>query len=216
MVYPGNFIRLVASGTLYGAETFSFGLSIIPNFTSIDDPDPADYIDDVATAVGTYFNTVGVDNSASLTLLKLNMIGPNGRYVSDDETVQYEYDPPVTGNGSGNPAPQVALAISLMTDRARGRAHMGRFYLPVPSAPLAEDGRITVALATLFATGTTTLLDNINAAMPTNWDVGVASDVGTGAFEPVRRVRVGRVLDTIRSRRRSLDEAYVVGPDLIF
>lgn len=216
MVYPANFLRLVASGTLYNAETFSFGMSLVPNFTGDPDPDPALYIDDIAADVAAYFNSVGVDNSARLTLLKLNLIGPNGRYVSDEETIQHEYDPVVTGNGSGNPAPQVALAISLMTDRLRGRAHAGRFYLPVPTVALGEDGRLTVPQATNYATATTTLLNDINATIPSGWDVGVASDIGTGRFETVRRVRVGRVLDTIRSRRRSLDEAYVVGADLTF
>ena len=209
MVYPSNFGRIVASGTLYGSETFSFGLSIVPDFPGGTPLNPAGNIAAVAAAVSEFFTSVGIDNSAILTLLKFNEIGPDGRYVDQAETIQFEYDPPVAGIASGNPAPQVALAVSLMTARVRGRAHTGRFYLPVPTAPLEGDGLLSAANALEYADAATALCDDLNAIWAGSWVVGVASDVGPGRFEAATYIRVGRVYDTIRSRRRSLAENYV-------
>lgn len=209
MAYPRPFLRLVCSGTLYGAEAFSYSLSLIPDFASapvVPDEVPEGIID----AVTTFHNGSRIGSQAVLRLIKLNAIGEDGRYLNDSETIYHEVDPGVAGTGNANHPPQVALAISLRTARQRGRAHAGRFYIPVGQSVAPADGRLSVADATSIAGAATTLISSINAVDP-QWNVGVASSVGEGRLQPVTHVRVGRVLDTIRSRRTSLDEGYVEG-----
>lgn len=215
MVYPGVFGRIVASGTLYGGETFSIGLSSVPNFPGSYPLDPATVIDDIAGVFADWWPTQSIASAAALTTVKFNRIGPDGRYESQDETILADIVPPVTGGGtSGQPA-QVALAITLDTNRLRGLAARGRFYLPVPSAPVAADGLISTATAQLYADGATELINDLNAILGDDRPIGVASDVRQGAFQVVRQVRVGRVYDTIRSRRRALPEDYVEGAAIV-
>lgn len=215
MAYPGNFARLVVSGTLYGAETFAWGLSVIPDFPSGGDLNPSALIGQVASAVEDYWSTVDVSAAAAITMVKFNLIGPDGRYVSDDETVLQEFDPPVSGVGTLGVPPQIALAISLVTNRARGRGSRGRFYLPTPSVALESNGRLSATAAQRNADASLAFINDLNTIVGDGWRVGVASDVGSGVFVPVTAVRVGRVYDTIRSRRRSLAEDYVLTSDVV-
>lgn len=210
MAYPGNFLRLVASGTYFDTEQFAWTLSLIPNFSS-PTAGPEEVPQAVIDAVTAFHGSGSIANSARLTTLKLNLIGPDGRYVDDGDTVLHDFAPPgLPGGGQPRHAPQVALAVSLQTARTRGRAHAGRFYVPSPTYPIDSTGRISAADAEVMVGNASTLIESLNAALP-EFIVGVASDVGTGRFQAVTNVRVGRVLDTIRSRRSSLPEEYVVG-----
>lgn len=209
MAYPTPFLRLVLSGTLHGFEQFSVGLSLIPSFNGDPTDDAPDEVPaSVITAVENFWESGNVSNRAPLTTLKLNMIDTNGRYLNQGNTVVHDFGTPgIYGGGQFLYPPQVALAVTLRTRLSRGRAHAGRFYLPSPSAQVQDDGRITEIAATDIATDVVTFIDALNAALP-NFRVGVASDVGSGAMEPVTGVTVGRTLDTIRSRRTSIPEAY--------
>lgn len=213
MAYPAPFLRLVASGTLFGVESWSWSLSLVPNFPG--DGDVPDSVPNgVVTAVSAFHASVHVASSAArLNTLKLNLIGEDGRYVNQGETVLHDYGTPgVPGFTVPAYPAQVSLAVTLRTARSRGRAHAGRFYLPNPTTPLvAADGRISVQTATDIANAAETMLQAINTAVD-GYYVGVASDVGAGAFEEVTGVAVGRTLDTIRSRRTSIPEAYVEVP----
>ena len=71
------------------------------------------------------------------------------------------------------------------------------------------DGRISAARALDYAKGVSALLAGINDVYLTEGVsavAGVASKQGSGAFQTVVQVSVGRVVDTIRSRRSKLDE----------
>lgn len=210
MTYPGNFLRLVASGTLYGGiETFSFSMSIVPDFPGGEiDQSPDAVPAGIVSAFSDWFASPYISNAARLTVLKLNEIGPDGRYVSTGNTVLHDYGPTgPAGTGTVKIAPQIALAVTLRTARSRGRAHAGRFYVPVPAMTLGEDGRVPDGQVVNFLTTTVTLLNEINEALP-GFRIGVASDIGTGEFEEVTGVTIGRTLDTIRSRRTSIPEGY--------
>lgn len=215
MVYPAPFLRLVASGTLFGIEQFSWSLSLVPDFADgPPEPGPDAVPQGVVDAVAALHTSARISQAARLTALKLNMIGENGRYLSQSETVWHDYGAPGLAGGGGNYfPPQVALAVSLLTDSSRGRAHAGRFYLPTPAAGIEGDGRWGAGPATEVAASVTTMLDAINGAV-SGYTVGVASDIGTGTFRRCTGIRVGRTLDTIRSRRTSLPEAYVIGASL--
>lgn len=207
MAYPDSFLRLVLSGSLYTSEAWSMGFSLMRNFAPSASP-PAEVPPAVVTAAGVMIGNGNISNAVRLDLIKLNLIGTDGRYVDQGDTVFHEYTSPVPGGSTGRPAPQVAMAVTLRTANRRGLAHAGRVYIPGPAHNPSDDGRLTASGAEIYADAVATFINSVNAALP-DWRVCVASDVREGAFRQVEGVECGRVLDTIRSRRTSLDEARV-------
>lgn len=205
MAYPSSFLRLVLSGSLYGVEGWSMGFSLMRNFAPGAQA-PTEVPQGVIDAATTFWGSAGlVGDDALLGTIKLNEIGPDGRYVSTDQTVLHDFPTPVAGGGTSVYPPQISLAVTLRTAAARGLAHSGRVYLPNPQPSLGSDGRLGVASVVGIADKVATFINAVNAALP-EWVVCVASDVREGEFRKVERVECGRVLDTIRSRRTSMPE----------
>lgn len=210
MPYPKAFHRLVIFGTLYN-DTWATSLSIVPNGLGelgMPQVDPTT-LSAVATIVNTgwWQKSVGtgganVIGSARLTGIKLNRIGPDGKYV-DQQAMTHMYPTPIIGNGgSAIIAPQLTTVVTLRTAVERGRGSKGRMYLPPVAnmASLSSDGRLETAQAVLVAAAAATLVNGLNAYYGSG-KVGVASNVGSGAFNHVTALTVGRVVDTMRSRR---------------
>lgn len=218
MVYPFSFHRLVLGGTLFGTERWNTSLAIYgPDQTAVSD----ELLEDIAGVVSTWYSGVGgtaplIGNQAKLTEIKLNRINPAGHY-QDPDSKTWIYPTPINGGSSVIGAPQLATVVTLRTAFERGRACRGRMYLP-PTAGFIEpasDGRATAASALSKANSVATLINNINAQYATTGGGGdfhgrvvIVSDVGTGAWHEVTGVAAGRVIDTMRSRRSSLDEDY--------
>lgn len=211
MTYPHRFLRLVASGTLYDVETFSWGLSLAPDFPS--DPAPSAVPQGVIDAVVDFHTDASITHAqAKLTMLKLNEIGEDGRYASDADTVLHEFETPVAGAITSYSPAQCATAITLATAKTRGRASKGRFYIPTGKMP-ASNGLLSTTDQGQIASAATAMLNALHVALP-GWRVAVMSNIGTGDSEFVTNVRVGRVVDTMRSRRRNLPEEYYDGVTL--
>lgn len=223
MAFPGRFHRLVVAGSVYD-ETFNFSLSIVPSDEGLVGLPPVDaaLLAEVAGVVGSWFpltgtSGVGFVSAVQLESIKLNDIGPDGHYVQD-VTWEHVYPSPIAGTQAGTPAPQTTMVVSLLTAAERGLASKGRFYLP-PIANqllLQSDGRLLATTATSIANGAKALINSLNTAYAdaSTGDeavgkVGVASDTRTGMFRVVTGVGVGRVVDTMRSRRGSLLEERV-------
>jgi hypothetical protein len=113
---------------------------------------------------------------------------------------------PMTGTRS---APQCAVGISLTAGvRPNGTPMRGRFFLPPPSpAILTTDGVIDANRTQAFANFAATWLDNLTTLghIPQVWSRTL------GVVQPVGVVRAGNVVDTIRSRRNQIPEAYSLG-----
>jgi hypothetical protein len=216
MPYPGQFVRLVIIGKIYN-DVFNTSLSIVPSalgelgMPAVD----ATTLAQVATNVSNWWTASGGAStfrpitSASLTGIKLNRIGPSGHYV-DPISREHIYPSPIAGSTSDKIAAQLSIAATFRTRVPRGRGSHGRMYLP-PSAGLAllgTDGRLTTTAANEVGTSVKSLIDQLNATYTLIGRVGVASDAGSGIFEHVTAVDVGRVPDTIRSRRSQLLEDY--------
>nr|CRY96819.1 hypothetical protein [uncultured prokaryote] len=220
MAYSEPFLRLVAIGSIYGAEEFSFSMSLVSNVDGAQAPDevPQGVIDAFTAFWATVDSGAGlISSDARLETLKLNEIGTNGRYTSQT-TVLYDYPSPIAGASGLTPPAQVALAISLVTPIRRGRAARGRFYLPLPGFPvLGSGGGVTTPGAfsaghqVAAANAAAALLNDINDAVD-GYAVGVTSDIGLGTQQIVTDVRVGQIYDTIRSRRNKLPENYYTSP----
>lgn len=218
MAYPAAFHRLVLVGNLY-ADTFNTTLSMIPTGGGSLPAVSEELLDGVATVVGDWFAAglvspwvgVGITSRATLTSIKLNRIGTDGRYV-DAETKEHVYAAPIAGGwGGSNPAPQLTIALSLRGVNERSRAGRGRMFLPPSLAlgSLGADGRITATDAENTAKGGLFLLSAINDVYLTegvNAVAGIASKQAAGAFQGVAQVSVGRVPDTMRSRRNKQAE----------
>lgn len=207
--------RVTAIGTLgTGADRFSYGLNL--GFTGAPAALPQAGLEDITASIKAMHKraTSGVSADAVLTEVKFASIGADGKYTADPVVIA------VTGGaGGGNNAfnqvlPQSALAVSLMTDR-RGPSGKGRFYLPMPAFATAgaNSFQITQANADGVRDSVQTMLneilnapglDNVNNELDPV--VVVASTKGFNT--PVTGVRVGRVVDTIRTRRNALSENY--------
>lgn len=211
MPYPGQFHRLVIIGSLY-ADIWNTTLSIVPSglgelgMPAVDDTTLNAVKDDIYNwwNLGSFSPIV----ACKLTGFKLNRIDASGHYM--DETKEYTWPAPINGITSSNIAPQLATVATLRTAVLRGRGSKGRMYLP-PNAnqtSLGGDGRSTTTQAHDVAVGVKDLIDRLNATYTLVGRVGVASDAGAGRFEHVTEVSVGRVVDTVRSRRSALQEDY--------
>ena len=214
MAFKQNFLRLVVSGTLYNDEQFSWSLAFIQGAGG-NEPAPDEVPAGVVSAIQTFWRWPSlISKFAQIDTIKLNEIGLDGRYVNP-ETVLEEIVGGIVGVAdSVIYPPQVAIVVSLDTAIRRGRAHAGRFYLPLPGPVLSASGVLAAAEQEKYVDAATTMIEGLNNALQP-WQVGVVSDIGPGAQQRVTHVRVGRVFDTMRSRRRSLDEAYVQGENIV-
>jgi hypothetical protein len=145
--------------------------------------------------------------------VKFALINELGAYASDPYIVNV-VDAPGGGGNNQVSEPQRALAVSLLTDR-RGPTGKGRFYLPMVNHSI--DGNSLLAnLAEITATqaALVDLVNNVNNLSGldqalNNPDVAVVVASSKGYNTEVTKVRVGRVIDTIRSRRTSVLENYL-------
>lgn len=203
------FVRLTAFGTLYGVETWAFNLSV----ASTDVPTQA-VVDAVGPAFQTFHTSTGfISSQCKLVGVKAALIGADGLYGANEAV---EWVAGTVGGIAGaastaNPLPQAALAVTLEGARPRGAAGRGRFYVPAPGQVIGADGRLSQAQANTAASYALTLVNAVNAAMPGDVSiVGPATATGRApARQRVVAVRVGRIIDTIRSRRSSMPEDYV-------
>lgn len=165
------------------------------------------YFDDAAADVVAFHGraTSNISTAAVLEEVKFGFIGANGLYTRDAIVVNVA-DTPGGSQGAPHP-PQVACAISLTSAR-RGATGRGRFFMPMPSIPISA-GDLSIpalyqneiqasAAQFLTALGNQPGFDVVNVR-----PVIVSSKNYTSV---ITGVRVGRVLDTIRSRRASLPE----------
>lgn len=213
MVYAAPFLRLVVIGKLYQLEDFSFSMSLINAAGGAAPPTPSEVPPAIVTAVQTLFSSVRMSSQAKCTMIKLNLIGTDGRYVGDD-TVFHEFVPPVGSGANTGVAPQLSYVVGLETAATRGRASRGRFYLPLPADAVdPANGTLSTATQTSWKASVDPFLSAVNGAMA-GWTLGVTSNIGAGTQRGVTNARYGRVLDTMRSRRDKFAESYIAGASL--
>jgi hypothetical protein len=137
-----------------------------------------------------------------LTEVKLANIGADGLYTGSP--VIAAVDHAGTSGAAPNP-PQIAMAVSLGTT-LRGPRGRGRFYIPAPAAAVEVNTGLIPTANQTFVQGKVVAFLNALNAISQQGNVVIASSFGFST--PVTTVRVGRALDTIRSRRTSVVEGY--------
>lgn len=153
-----------------------------------------------------------ISDRCKLTFVKFNRVDVNGHYV--DQTSFINSFAPVSGGRSGNVHPnQVCLTVSFGSAVTRGPASKGRLYSPMPATVIETDGRISVGNAQDAAARYKALVEALSDIPGIDTAAGpgavLMSKSGTGTkTRRISSVKVGRVLDTQRRRRRNLAEAY--------
>jgi len=224
MAFP-NHLRLVWGGTFFTSEIWSMGITLDDTGFATDQARTVfctDNLEACATAVSTWWASTssGGSSAAKLTWCKLNAVGEDGKYISQESEI-WNYVSPVNAGAFASavhpwaPA-QIALVISLLSDKRAGRGSHGRVFLPC--AQFNTDGGVaspflTSGTPTTIAAGFKDLVNDINAIGGGGPDVCIVSKSKDGPFVPamttkVTRVRVGNAFDTMQSRRNRLRETY--------
>jgi len=173
-------------------------------------------------------STLSHPAAVRLTHLKAAYIASDGTYLGGSDAAEYTYLAPVPGTPGYDPAstfiiPQSSLVVTLASERSRGYASKGRVYLPPCGLAIAANsGLISTADVTAVGNTIKTWINAINAIAEIDY-VGIFSKghgvkevlpsgkirytyPDDGEYLPVTHLRVGRVHDTQRRRRRSLPE----------
>lgn len=162
----------------------------------------------------------GISAAAVLEWVKVNKIGPDGRYA--EAFTAGLYDAAVRGGGGNLVYPlQVSVAITTETNASRGLASRGRFYLPTPTLPL--DGTANIDGTALSATieSVSTLLEGLgdySVSEVTRFVPCVVSKGGvkssTGVSRIIRSVSADTRFDIQRSRAEQQDAVRLAGEPL--
>lgn len=170
---------------------------------------PAPTLADVVTATTTMWAepAMAFGPSCSLKEIRFSKVSATGAQEGPTTVVAAA----AANGGSGNNHPwQDTLALTLVAD-GRGKGTKGRIYLPPQSytvdvnTGLASDTAIQGMMPILK-----TWINALKTAMTGDLlIVGHAGITGPAGVKPVTSLRIGHVVDTMRSRRRSLAEAYV-------
>jgi hypothetical protein len=199
--------RLVFGGRLFDKEGWSCSLNI-------GSPTGFNLAASVfAPPIQAWVNaSLNLSSAAKLDFIKSNEIDPlTGRYMLQNATNELIQNDQAIGKAAPGPG-QLSVVVSTRTAQARGRAHAGRFYPPTGTPTIDPlTGLISASTANLYASQAWTMITGINTILATAGSVVVFSKVGQ-SIEPVTGVRVGRVVDTMRSRRRALTEDYSYAP----
>lgn len=167
---------------------------------------------DFETAIKGWLTRVPskISSAAHLDFIKCNEIAPlTGRYVLDSTNEVIGTD---LGAGSCNTwPPQNTVVISTRTAKNRGRAHAGRLYPPTGNVGVDPvTGLIDSTIVDGMVTSALTMVREINTLVGAGSELVVFSKLAQ-EVEPIIGVRVGRVVDTMRTRRKALLENYSEG-----
>jgi hypothetical protein len=194
-------------------EIWSFGVKFARNVDQGPDAGLSDINQSAVTdALRDYFafSGAGVSGFVLAKDWRCYVIGTNGRMEGDPLVVDVSGEG-IQGAGTNRYPPQVALAITTVAPE-RGPARFGRWFLPGPTQGLGTDLRLTVTDAQAYGEAGAAFLKDISAAIDLPGTIASAAAVhaspgGGGTLQAIDHVEVGRVLDTIRTRRNSMLEA---------
>jgi len=218
MPVPTHF-QFVFRGTFVNTpEEWSFGAKFsrtntINEDATFGDIDEGGVDDAFATLLGNAYFHAGVKAAD----WRAYIIGTDGKMEGNGPLLRtYDSGNPQGSSGNRQP-PQVSLVATLIATN-KGPAHFGRLFLPGPAKAVADDLRLSTTDATgyldlvvafLKSVSDQIDLDDTNSSECVN--VSPMGGAGAGTLQVVDHVEVGRVYDTLRTRRRQLLEERIVG-----
>lgn len=210
-VLTGPIFKLAFGGSMAGGDEWSCSLILAGEVAT---PSMEGSAEEYKVPILAWFlrATSSTQHGATLEYVKFNQINKSdGKYTSAGMSDTYVLSPAgvSTAAATGAVPNQNTQAVTLHSELSRGRGSKGRFYPPNSSNQngttwIGADGRADATFTLSLATSAATMLNAINA-IAVNLSVVVWSQVGQSAHG-VDRVSVGRVVDTQRRRRNSLDE----------
>jgi hypothetical protein len=164
--------------------------------------------DALVIPTNTFLTSSGpaMSSSARITAIKVALVDATGHYPAPSVPGIATFGVPTPGPSGAGAIPQATIAVTLVSDVPRGRGSRGRFYLPPCMPAIQTDGRITAAAADSIESAAKTWLNAIKGNVIVS-EILVMSGLGAGTSGVVKSIGVGRVVDTMRSRRRNLLEA---------
>lgn len=162
-------------------------------------------------------SSAALSSSVTMSWVKFSLMDATGHVVVDPATggfVQelFPISPVTTGWGATAQHPfQIAQVVSLISAR-HGAMGKGRMYVPLPGSTVDANGLVSTTNRDSMVAAAQTLFNSVNTALTTQGTAArviVASSKGFNS--KVLSVRVGRVLDTHRTRRSRLPESYGIG-----
>lgn len=213
-------LRMTVRGIFVGTEET---WSNVFHFDRTNTAEPDAGTDDVnsnniSAAVAGMYGAGYISPLVEVSDWRIYVIGTNGKMEGNAPLMkEYAASELRGGGGSTKYPPQIAVACSTLAEN-RGAAQFGRFYLPGPTAGIGSDFRLSTGDAIIYQQMAVTFLkavaDSIDLMLTTSATAVHVSKgppgSSVGTIQEVKRVRVGRVLDTLHSRRRSLEEDYQV------
>lgn len=216
MPVPSHF-KIVFRGIFTSTpEEWSFGLHYSRDVDLTADAEVSDISDSAVTsAITDLLGTAGgmFSDATVCTEWRAYVIGTNGLMQGNPKIVTLA-SPGVGGTATKKYPPQVALAVTTVAVN-RGPARFGRFYLPGVNLGMDNDHRLTVSNANAVADAASQFLKDVSGAIDLPLDTGSAaglniSSLNGGVKQEIDHVEVGRVFDTLRSRRKQMLEDRVV------
>lgn len=209
--FDSSHLYIQWGGVLPGAEQWSCGIRMAWQGTGANDTLSSSDIAAYVAAIKAFHGNgqASISPRAQLTEVKVNVIATTGHYANPNNPNTTVFAP-VNGGGTDSLTPpnQVAWCVSLRTAQLRGPGSKGRFYVPLPTVPIGTDGEVSASLRDPLNTAVGTFLTALNA-VEANWQAAIFSrKSGAPGHNLITSHSVGRVLDTVRRRRRSLKENY--------
>lgn len=177
--------------------------------------DPAGYLNDIQTGLGTFFGSASnfMNPVAALGYVKANSIGADGKYSDPTIVHRVDYGVPIRGGSTQTthyPA-FLTFAATFRTALLRGYASKGRMYAPIqpPMQSASGSSTITTTQTTQLATMYESLLSLFaNHANPAR--IFVPSIMSNHAAEsnPITSIAVGSRLDSQRRRKNEIPQVY--------
>lgn len=201
---------LGADSAVYEAFSFGFMLSspslTIGNQPGVESKGDSNIRDNVVSFFGRPGSKIG--QYAALREVVVSVVSDDDtgalRQFGDSVRWQVNQRGNLAQSNAQSMPPQVALAVSLGTGLP-GPSARGRFYLPLPQVfPQVADGLVAVPDVQAVADSVRLLREDMKGD-------GFTLSVNSRrrGLLPVTSIRVGRALDTIRSRRTNMRESYV-------
>jgi hypothetical protein len=147
---------------------------------------------------------------AAVTLEDVRVYNIDTEGHAVDDTVISE-GTPVSGTTTQDRHPWQCSTVLTLEAGTRGQGRFGRIFLPPQGIEIKSDGLMDPSASAAAWGSAQTLLAALSnrPTIDAGWGLVVAGRTGTsGTLREVTRIRMGRVMDTQRRRRRSLKEQY--------
>lgn len=191
--------ELIYRGTLHAAEEFSYSIAMTGSGTLTDAVTAAQDAHTAMHAASGFDGTF--DDGVAWVDVLVNQI-PDGGGTVIDSAVGVAAD---AGSSTAGALPnQCAIVVSKQTGFA-GSRNRGRMFLPPPGVgALTASGRLSSTALTALAAGMTAFKNSIAGDGFTLVLVSPSQSANT----VITTLRIGDVIDTMRSRRNALAETY--------